>query len=86
MAIEAAIAGSATFAGLSFGPHVDFLAPLPARSWPRLPVLINRAVRASAGEWVWLTDADYLFPSTAVRLVLGELDRGLTGQQRLVRH
>ncbi len=219
VAIEAAIAGSATFAGLSFGPYVDFLAPLPARSWARWlslelhagrdtwtfrvdgrlttpqwddtpgarrmldgvpclkalgpaetaftgitvrrfparcqlsvvlichrflqrlrvalhawcrqdapagsfevivvnpaspdgtaehlaavaasfpdvrirelfvdapahkPVLINQAVRASAGEWVWLTDADCLFPSTAVRLVLGELDRGLTGQQRLL--
>ncbi len=47
-------------------------------------VLINHAVRVSAGEWVWLTDADCLFPSTAVRLVLGELDRGLTGQQRLL--
>lgn len=47
-------------------------------------VLINHAVRASAGEWVWLTDADCLFPSTAARLVLGELDREPAGQQRLL--
>jgi len=47
-------------------------------------VLINHAVRASGGDWVWLTDADCLFPSTAVRLVLSELDRGLAGQQRLL--
>ena len=48
------------------------------------PALINHAVRASAGDWVWLTDADCLFPSTAVRLVLGELDRGRAGEQRLL--
>jgi Glycosyl transferase family 2 len=48
------------------------------------PVLINHAVRASAGDWIWLTDADCLFPSTAVRLVFGEMDRGLAGKQRLL--
>jgi Glycosyl transferase family 2 len=51
---------------------------------PNKGVLINHAVRASAGDWVWLTDADCLFPSTAVRLVLGELNRGGAGEQRLL--
>jgi Glycosyl transferase family 2 len=51
---------------------------------PDKPVLINHAVRASAGDWVWLTDADCLFPSTAVRLVLDELDAGLAGERRLL--
>jgi hypothetical protein len=46
-------------------------------------VLINHAVRESAGDWVWLTDADCLFPSTAVRLVLGELDRGRARERLL---
>lgn len=47
-------------------------------------VLINHAVRASAGDWVWLTDADCLFPSNAVQFVLDELDRGPAGEQRLL--
>ena len=32
--------------------------------------MINRGVRASRGEWVWLTDADCLFPPGSVPMVL----------------
>lgn len=48
------------------------------------PVLINHAVRAIASDWVWLTDADCLFPSTAVSRVLRELGGGPAGEQRLL--
>jgi hypothetical protein len=48
------------------------------------PLLVNEAVRASAGSWVWLTDADCLFPSNAIGLVLGEIGRSAPGEQRML--
>jgi hypothetical protein len=36
--------------------------------------MINRGVAASRGEWIWLTDADCLFPPNAVASVLGAVD------------
>jgi glycosyltransferase involved in cell wall biosynthesis len=39
------------------------------------PILINKGVRASSGDWIWLTDADCLFPTSAASVVLRELDR-----------
>jgi hypothetical protein len=32
--------------------------------------MINRAVRASRGEWIWLTDADCMFPPNAAEIAL----------------
>jgi glycosyltransferase involved in cell wall biosynthesis len=74
------------------GTH-EFLGAV-ARSYPHvrveeLPVsanlamnkgaLINTAVRASRGDWIWLTDADCLFGSHSVELVLAALSRDGTG-------
>jgi hypothetical protein len=36
--------------------------------------MINRAVAASTGAWIWLTDADCLFAPDSGQLVLGQLD------------
>jgi hypothetical protein len=36
--------------------------------------MLNRAIEASSGEWIWLTDADCVFPSNAVERALGQLD------------
>jgi Glycosyl transferase family 2 len=38
--------------------------------------MINRAVQASHGEWIWLTDADCLFAPSSARTVLRQLDSG----------
>jgi glycosyltransferase involved in cell wall biosynthesis len=39
--------------------------------------LINHAIRDAHGEWIWLTDADCLFPTTAINTVLEYVpDRG----------
>ena len=49
-------------------------------------IMINRAVEASRGEWIWLTDADCLFPPTAAATVLsragGRERRVLYGRRR----
>lgn len=59
------------------------------RTWPHagvreLPVsadiacnkgaMINHGVRASRGEWIWLTDADCLFPPDCVSAVLAHVE------------
>ena len=36
--------------------------------------MINRAVRASRGRWIWLTDADCLFPTGASATVLAHVE------------
>lgn len=36
--------------------------------------MLNRAIEASSGEWIWLTDADCVFPANAVEHTLGQLD------------
>jgi hypothetical protein len=36
-------------------------------------VMINRAFQESRGDWIWLADADCLFPPTAVELTLKHL-------------
>jgi len=36
--------------------------------------MLNRAVEASSGEWIWLTDADCVFSTGAVAHVLARLD------------
>lgn len=36
--------------------------------------MINQAVRASRGEWIWLTDADCLFPPDCVSDVLAHVE------------
>jgi hypothetical protein len=51
---------------------------------PHKPLLINQAVQASSGDWVWLTDADCLFPTNAVQLVLDQLDHGPEAEGRLL--
>jgi Glycosyl transferase family 2 len=49
-------------------------------------VMINRAVEASRGEWIWLTDADCLFPTTGAATVLSQVEgrerRLLYGRRR----
>lgn len=49
-------------------------------------LMINRAVEASRGEWIWLTDADCLFPPTGAATVLAQVDgreqRVLYGRRR----
>jgi glycosyltransferase involved in cell wall biosynthesis len=63
-----------------------------ARAWPNVRVreigmgagkcnkgeMINRAFAASRGEWIWLTDADCLFPPDAAERALAHAD-GCTG-------
>jgi hypothetical protein len=50
--------------------------------------MINRAIAASRGEWVWLTDADCLFASGSARWVLeqvrGETRKLFYGQRRFL--
>ncbi len=68
------------------GTH-EYLATV-ARSYPELAIcevaveaslatnkgaMINRAVNASRGTWIWLTDADCLFSPTAAAGVLGHV-------------
>jgi glycosyltransferase involved in cell wall biosynthesis len=36
--------------------------------------MINRAFEASSGEWIWLTDADCLFPPSCVATVLQQVE------------
>jgi hypothetical protein len=36
--------------------------------------MLNRAIEASSGEWIWLTDADCVFPTGAVEHALAQLD------------
>jgi hypothetical protein len=36
--------------------------------------MLNAAIRASRGEWVWLTDADCLFPPECLSTVLNQID------------
>ena len=48
--------------------------------------MINRAIDASRGEWVWLTDADCLFPpncaAEALKKVAGHSHKLFYGQRR----
>jgi hypothetical protein len=48
--------------------------------------MINRAVKASRGEWIWFTDADCLFPPDCLKTVLnhvaGRPDRLFYGERR----
>jgi hypothetical protein len=41
-----------------------------AASWRNKGRLINQGVAASSGEWIWLTDADCLFPPDAASMAL----------------
>ena len=59
MAIEAAIAGSAASAGLSFGPYLDFLAPLPAGSWARW---LSLELHAGSDTWTFRVDGRLTTP------------------------
>jgi hypothetical protein len=36
--------------------------------------MLNRAIEASCGEWIWITDADCVFPSNCATKVLPQLD------------
>jgi len=60
--------------------------PAPARLATNKGALINYAVPYSRGEWIWLTDADCLFPDSAIGAVLehlkGRPDRLFYGQRR----
>ncbi len=68
-------------------PHVRVREiAVPAGIAKNKGAMINHALRASRGEWIWLTDADCLFPSECLKDVLGHLRstpcRLLYGQRR----
>lgn len=48
--------------------------PAPAGIAKNKGALINRAVAASSGEWIWLTDADCLFAPESAGLALQQVD------------
>jgi hypothetical protein len=58
----------------------------PARLAKNKGALINYAVPYSRGEWIWLTDADCLFPASAINTALEYLkdrrDRLFYGERR----
>jgi hypothetical protein len=39
--------------------------------------MVNRAIEASRGQWLWLTDADCLYPLNAAELMLNEVETHL---------
>lgn len=58
----------------------------PAELAANKGALINHAIGFAHGEWIWLTDADCLFPASAVSTVLGYIpsrgDRLFYGQRQ----
>jgi hypothetical protein len=70
-------------------PHVRLReVPVDRRHATNKGAMINRAVAASQGTWVWLTDADCLFPptaaATAVRFASGRENHLLFGERRFL--
>lgn len=68
-------------------PHVRIREiPVDSKLAKNKGAMINQAVRASRGEWIWLTDADCVFAPTAAAEVLkylqGHAPRLFHGQRR----
>ncbi len=68
-------------------PHVRVREiAVPAGIAKNKGAMINHALRASRGEWIWLTDADCIFPQDGLQNVLEHLDstscKLLYGQRR----
>lgn len=68
-------------------PHVRVReVAVPAGIGKNKGTMINHAFRASRGEWIWLTDADCVFPQDSLQNVLDHLDstpcKLLYGQRR----
>jgi glycosyltransferase involved in cell wall biosynthesis len=45
--------------------------PIPAAQARNKGYMLNRGISASRGEWIWMTDADCVFPPDAVARLLG---------------
>jgi glycosyltransferase involved in cell wall biosynthesis len=49
--------------------------PVPQSMWRNKGWMLNRAIEASRGDWVWLTDADCIFPSGAAAALLADVEK-----------
>lgn len=56
-------------------PHIRVREiPVSTRNVKNKGAMINKAIAQSRGEWIWLTDADCLFPSNCLAAVLEQID------------